>query len=353
MVTQCSRLALVQMSSILPTIIDVSEWQGDIDWDTVKPNIHFAILRVQDGDHADTKLSRNVAACQRLGIQYYAYGFYRNGGAAEAERMINRLVYAGGSSCRGYILDVEVEGQSHDGIKAAMSKLNETGLDNGIYIAAHLFNEYGGDTYGEKWRWIPTYGPNDGYAHTAPGKQCDLWQFTSNGSVPGISGGVDCNACLGRSLKDFISGTVTPNEVKPATGVIGNVYDIAADVISGKYGSGDARKSALGSRYNEVQSAVNFILNSDASTLALEVMKGTFGDGDTRRCRLGSRYNEVQKVVDEKYSAKKARCYVVQSGDTLSGIAKKLGYGNDYMTLARNNGISNPNVIRVGQKIYY
>ena len=59
------------MAGILPTIIDVSEWQGNIDWAAVKPNIHFAILRVQDGTYLDSKISRNISECERLGIPYY------------------------------------------------------------------------------------------------------------------------------------------------------------------------------------------------------------------------------------------------------------------------------------------
>lgn len=41
--------------------------------------------------------------------------------------------------------------------------------------------------------------------------------------------------------------------------------------------------------------------------------------------------------------------YVVKKGDTLSGIAKQ--YGTTYQQIAKDNGISNPNVIRVGQKL--
>ena len=41
--------------------------------------------------------------------------------------------------------------------------------------------------------------------------------------------------------------------------------------------------------------------------------------------------------------------YVVKKGDTLSGIAKQ--YGTTYQQIAKDNGISNPNVIHVGQKL--
>lgn len=64
-----------------------------------------------------------------------------------------------------------------------------------------------------------------------------------------------------------------------------------------------------------------------------------------RKTVLGSRYNDVQDQVN----AGSAQYYTVQSGDTLSGIAAK--YGTSYQKVAQLNGISNPNVIYVGQKL--
>lgn len=55
----------------------------------------------------------------------------------------------------------------------------------------------------------------------------------------------------------------------------------------GKYGNGDARKTALGSRYDEVQDMINHISTASASTLASEVKAGKYGNGDTRKSALG------------------------------------------------------------------
>lgn len=61
----------------------------------------------------------------------------------------------------------------------------------------------------------------------------------------------------------------------------------------------------------------------------------------------------IAYVAEGKPAAKpttaKDTVYAVKSGDTLSEIAEK--YGTDYMTLAKYNGISNPDIINVGQKI--
>ena len=59
--------------------IDLSVYQGDIDWDRVKPHIDFAILRIGLGDDIpsqdDAKFERNYAECVRLGIPFAVYFF--------------------------------------------------------------------------------------------------------------------------------------------------------------------------------------------------------------------------------------------------------------------------------------
>lgn len=318
------------MAGILPTIVDVSYFQGDINWVTVAPNVHFAILRVQDGTFADPKLAEYIKGCESNNIPYYLYGFYRNGGAVEAARMVSRAKAAGATKVRGYILDVEVSGQSLSGIKSAMDTLNATGLDNGIYIANHLYSQYGGTDYGEKFRWIPTYGVNDGTAHTPPAHYCDLWQFTSMGTVPGIPAKADCNAINGNRTLDSFTGpvTVTPN---PGTGadlsLSANV--LLGNTLAGMYGNGDDRKNNLGSRYDEIQALVNHVCTASTATLASEVIAGKYGNGDERIRALGTRYEEVQAAVNKSQG-------VSTSTSTSNGIPSSVvdavirgDYGNE------------------------
>ncbi len=394
------------MAGILPTIIDISEHQGRINWDQVKPNIHFAIVRVQDGTWLDRRLTENIAAVERLGIPYYCYGFYRNGGAVEASRLVSRAKAAGAKSCRGFVLDVEVGGQSVAGILSAGNTLSKSAGDNGVYIANHLYQQYAAVASQPwvKWTWIPTYGVNDGAAHTPPRHYCDLWQFTSAGRVPGIGGNVDCNALNGkRDLASFTAGTKPDEPQKPEQADLSlPLHVLVGNVLAGMYGNGDERKRALGTRYNEVQEAVTHVCGAKVSVLADESQAGKWGNGDERKRALGTRYDEVQaeinrragldkKSVDqiadeviagkwgdgqtrrEKLSAAgydpeavqakvndklgvkpaERRCYVVKSGDTLSGIAKKVGWGSNWAGLANKNGIADPNRIFAGQKIKY
>lgn len=340
------------MAGILPTIIDVSEFQGNIDWSTIKNNIHFAIIRVQDGTYMDAKVSRNIGECERLGIPYYCYGFYRNGGAVEASRLVSRAKAAGARNCRGFVLDVEVGGQSVAGILSAGNTLAKSAGDNGVYIANHLYSQYAAVASQPwvKWIWIPTYGANDGKAHTAPRHYCDLWQFTSAGRVPGIAGNVDCNALNGkRDLASFTAGAkpVDPPKTEQADQSL-PLHILVGNTLSGMYGNGDERRASLGSRYDEVQAAVNHVCSAKTSVLADEAQAGKWGNGDERKRALGTRYDEVQARINSKLGAN-ARYYTVKSGDTLSGIAAK--YGTSYQKLAQINGISNPNLIHVGQTI--
>jgi LysM repeat protein len=195
---------------------------------------------------------------------------------------------------------------------------------------------------------------------------------------------------------DFGEGSGTTGDSSTSQAPAGSTLDLVVSVMQGKYGNGDARKAALGSRYDEVQNMINHISTASAQTLANEVLAGTYGNGDTRKIALGSRYNEVQKIVngsskksvsaiaDEVIAGKwgngndrknklqaagydynavqaevnkklgsgsgsSAQYYTIQSGDTLSEIAQE--YGTSVSQLQSWNGIKNANVIYAGQKI--
>ena len=90
-----------------------------------------------------------------------------------------------------------------------------------------------------------------------------------------------------------------------------SVEALAAAVMRGEYGSGQARRDALGSRYEEVQAYVNshyFGIGSGSGSsykttaeLAAAVIRGEYGSGQARRDALGSRYDEVQAYVNKYY----------------------------------------------------
>ena len=89
--------------------------------------------------------------------------------------------------------------------------------------------------------------------------------------------------------------------------------EIALEIIQGKWGNGEVRKSRLekaGYNYREVQDEVNRILyggknnnsNKKSNTqIALEVLEGKWGNGEERKRRLesqGYNYREIQNEVN-------------------------------------------------------
>lgn len=208
-----------KMSDFYPTITDVSHHQGVIDWATAKPYLHFTILRAQDGTMGDRQIVRNVRECERLSIPYYIYGYYRGGGAAEAARMIGRSAH---DKCLGFCCDLEESGYDHGNIRRFAQECKGQGGKTGLYLAHHLYEEYKDVIDEFEWLWIPRYGANTGKPVQMPSYACDLWQFTSVGSVPGIPGNVDLNACVNKDLSFFVPSYAPPRKT---VGGFSDVYE--------------------------------------------------------------------------------------------------------------------------------
>lgn len=106
------------------------------------------------------------------------------------------------------------------------------------------------------------------------------------------------------------SGTPAP-AAPPTKGK--SIWTLAQETIKGVYGSGEARKKALGSQYNAVQAEVNRILGAGVhkapvavksiAQLADEVMAGKHGSGDVRVRSLGAKYAAVQAEVNRRLGA--------------------------------------------------
>lgn len=105
-------------------------------------------------------------------------------------------------------------------------------------------------------------------------------------------------------------------------------------------------------QYDNVEDVENSVDNSKTiEELAKEVIAGKYGNGEERKQKLGNLYNEVQKRVNEILgnNVSQETIYIVKSGDTLSAIAKK--YNTTYQKIAKDNNISNPNLIYANQKL--
>ena len=343
-------------------VIDVSYHNGRIDWAKVKASgVDGAIIRCGFGDNMssqdDTQWKRNADECTRLGIPFgtYIYSYAKTDAQArsEAEHVL-RLV-------KGYKLsypvyyDLEQAGTQSGAVnrmKIFADIIEKAGYWCGVYCNKSWWDNYLNSLGNRYTKWIARYSSTLGVSGV------DMWQYTSSGSVSGISGRVDMNHCYrdfpkeinGASSGGSSSGSTSGSTTTPS----GSTLDLVVGVMQGKYGDGDARKSALGSKYDEVQNIVNQGSKKSNEEIANEVIAGTWGNGNTRKQKLtaaGYDYDAIHAIVHKKSgsSGSSAQYYTIQSGDTLSGIAAR--FGTSVSKLQSLNGISNPNKIYAGTKI--
>jgi GH25 family lysozyme M1 (1,4-beta-N-acetylmuramidase) len=189
-------------------IIDVSEFQTDIDFNALKnDDVSLVIIRVQYGSNrADKYYQQNIARAQAAGVKYavYAYARYVSDTDAQQEALdfYNRTKTAVGSGTGPvfYMIDIEestvTSGTARSAATAWVSKMNALGVSNTrlvAYIANHLYDTFNIDVSQFGSIMIPSYGKNDGTVagSTPPTHPYDLWQYTSVGNIGGISGNVD------------------------------------------------------------------------------------------------------------------------------------------------------------------
>lgn len=105
-----------------------------------------------------------------------------------------------------------------------------------------------------------------------------------------------------------------------------------------------------GERVVKVETSKDDLSKYSDYELAQMVLKGQFGNGAVRKAKLGKRYDAVQKIVNQLCGGGSTGVYyIVKSGDTLTAIAKK--FGTTVQQLVKLNGIKNPNLIYVNQKL--
>ena len=325
-------------------LIDVSEHNGTINWEQAKSHIDGAILRCGYGmdiaSQDDKQWARNVAECERLGIPYgvYIYSYATNTDRAKSEAQhVLRLIQGHKLSYPVYF-DMEEPGTEGAAVANAIAFGNiveAAGYWCGVYYNRNWHNNVIKGQLDRFTRWGAGYGTNNGQKQDKykPGFGEDIWQYSSVGSVPGISGGVDVNVCY-RDFPAEITGGSTPDPVPQPTPTPTTKYKEGDHVVfSTCYASSTdpISKAIPASEMARKHGVITKIIPGAHNPYLLDADLCWVNDGDIRGFYTEAEY------------------YTVQSGDTLSGIAAK--YGTNYKHLALINGIANPNKIYVGQKI--
>ena len=203
-------------------IIDVSEHNQGINWEEVKNHIDGAIIRCgygMDRTNQDDKYwKRNADECTRLGIPFgvylYSYADTDTKSRSEAAHVLRLIKGYKLSYPVYYDLEEEKEGtrrQAVRGAKIFADIVEAEGYVVGIYANENWYKTIIGNSLDKYTKWVAKYSSK---APDVP--NVDIWQYTSSGSVPGISGRVDVNHCY----RDFVGGAAPvpkPDTSKPAT----------------------------------------------------------------------------------------------------------------------------------------
>lgn len=194
-------------------IIDISKWQGNIDFAKLSKVVSFVIARAGVGSDADPKFDEYAQEMQKYGIPFGVYCYSYAGTIAKAKDEAQKLVQrASKYNPLFYVMDAEESKITNDSIRAFATELKAHGIERiGCYVAHNHYKDYNYDSLRSLFHftWIPRYGTNNGTIEgsTKPAYVCDLWQYTSTGKISGISGHVDMNVITGtgKSLKWFLN----------------------------------------------------------------------------------------------------------------------------------------------------
>jgi lysozyme len=190
--------------------VDVSHYQGSINWSAVKASgIAFAIASVGDGTYQDPDFAANWSGMKANGIIRGAYQYFEPGEdpGTQADILIGKIGHLGNGDLPA-TLDVEATGgQSAATITANIHTwVNKVQAATGkapiIYTGKYFWNDnVGSGDFAGLPLWIAAYGVSCPDTPNAWGGW-KMWQYGDAGSVGGISGGVDVDVFNG-SLADL------------------------------------------------------------------------------------------------------------------------------------------------------
>ncbi|MFN3672961.1 MAG: GH25 family lysozyme [Bosea sp. (in: a-proteobacteria)] len=189
--------------------IDVSRWQGEIDWAKVKDaDTRFAFIKATEGgDHLDPNFKRNWAQAKKHGVPRGAYHFvWWCRPAKDQVRWIKKHIPRDADALPP-VLDVEWQNNSQCDRKIskdlALAKIREmlkglhehTGKKPIIYTDINFHEDVLEGEFNDYPYWLrSTAAP---LRHRYQREKWEFWQFTTTGRVPGITGDVDRNAFFG------------------------------------------------------------------------------------------------------------------------------------------------------------
>ena len=356
-------------------VIDVSVWQGDIDWSKAKADgVEGAIIRLGfgSGNNIDGKAQRNISECKRLGIPFgiywYSYSYDSAGAREEGEDVVAKLQQLGVSpSDLSYPIYYDLEQWTWTGhtpptdpnvyndiVNTWYGVLQSSGYRNlGVYsYTSYLQGPLNHSNIYSKTTWVAQYGATMGFDSFPTNSRG--WQYTSSGQIDGIDGNVDMNAFGNKNyVSDGSTGTCfyVTNTLRGGTADYSFWYGRAGDEVYVGDWDGDG-VDTLAVRRGNAFYIRNSLSGGDADIVLYygregdEVLVGDWdGDGtDTLAVRRGNEYhikNSMSSGIADVV------VYYGRSGDAvLTGDWD--GDGKDTLAVRRGNVCYVKNSISTG-----
>lgn len=262
--------------------IDVSKWQGSIDWPRVK--VDFAILRAGISTSKDVRFEDNYTGATAAGIPVGVYWYLRAMTVEAAHKEAAACIKAISGKKLSYPVYADIEEAAQiklgrgklSAIAAAfLADIEAAGFFAGLYSSkSHLETCFTPEIRERYAVWVAHYG----VGKTTYSGRYGMWQHTDKGTVDGISGNVDLDIAY-EDYPAIIRGTATEPKAEKS------VADLAAEVLAGMWGNGAERRERL--------------------------------------TAAGYDYAAVQAEVNRRVAA--PRVHIVRQGDTLSALARRYG----------------------------
>ena len=323
--------------------IDVSNWSGYINWREVRDaGIEVAIIQASEGTfYRDPYLHEFYNGAKENGIKVGFYHFFNPGSSPTPSEQARYFVdtIRGLDSDLKLVLDLEQTGglDNYEVTRQAIEFLEEvrnySGLDVAVYTYTNFaqYNLYEGLGLSEYPLWIAQLSEGGPSPNPIWGNKYVAWQYSDTGRVRGINASTDLDLVYDGMFLDDREDI--PKEQKQPQRIPGTRQEPSTQsgVIYYTVQEGDTLTS-IAQKYDTTVHEIT-VTNSIVNPNLIYV-------GEVLKIYPGNRSIIKRKKVF-------TTTYIVQSGDTLTSIAKKFNTTADKIALLNN--ITNPNLIYPGQ----
>lgn len=185
--------------------IDVSKWQGEIDWNAVRDSGKtFAIISQADGDYNNPYWDSQLDGAIGAGLHVGAYYFTHATSDEESRQDARDLIAAIGGRKVDMPLYIDIEDPAIAGVadsiaRAWCDECGQNGYKGGLYCNLSWYNAYFDQSYwADKHLWIARYDATDCGTGDA-----GIWQYSQEGSCPGVDGNCDMNEAFVEEWTDL------------------------------------------------------------------------------------------------------------------------------------------------------